>query len=47
MKKKIREMIKRKKKPAENEVSEKGNLVSLSEYFGSYLNALEIVNARH
>ena len=34
----------RKEKP---EAPEKGGLESLSDYFGSYLSALEIVSTRH
>jgi hypothetical protein len=45
MKKKMKHKVKRRKKPSE--VPAKGSLESLSEYFDSYLSALEIVNARH
>ena len=45
MKKKMQKMMKRRKKG--HEAPQKGNLESLSEYFDSYLSALESVNVRH
>ena len=45
MKRKNKQKLKRRKKPLETPV--KGSLESLSEYFGSYLSALETVNTRH
>lgn len=45
MKKKNKQKAKRLKKPDETPV--KGNLEALSDYFGSYLSALEVVTARH
>lgn len=43
MKKKMQQMLKRRKK--EPEAPTKGSLESLSEYFDSYLSALEVVNS--
>ncbi len=45
MKKKMKDKMKRRKK--QSEVPVKGSLESLSEYFDSYLSALEIVNSHH
>lgn len=45
MKKKMKLKPKRISKPVEAPV--KGNLEALSEYFGSYLSALEVISARH
>ena len=45
MKKKMQEMMKRRKKEPEAPV--KGSLESLSEYFDSYLSALKSVNTHH
>jgi hypothetical protein len=44
MKRKTKQKAKRETKRTETPV--KGNLKALSEYFGSYLSALEVVSAR-
>ncbi len=45
MKRKAKQKLKRETKRTETPT--KGNLKALSEYFGSYLSALEVVSARH
>jgi hypothetical protein len=45
MKKKFKQKEKRANKPAK--APEKGNLEALSDYFESYLTALEVVSTRH
>ena len=47
MKKKSEKQRDKEKKKENYEVPVKGSLLSLSEYFGSYLSALEVVNSRH